>query len=435
MLTPATLILTVILLLAILVVPRRFVLVSIIAGAVFVPADQGIEISGMSFYVSQLMVIAGVLRLAVRGEIRPLKLNYFDKLFLAWLLVGAVVYIILWGQVSAVIFKCGRLLEGIGLYWVFRQTIRSWDDVKAAIFGLGMCCVVISPFVLLEYVRGDNPFKILGRVITDVREGRYRCQATFPHSIMLGLFWANATALFVGLWRGRSKGNNFLYILAVCASVFIVMASASSTPVVTLIFVAGLLFCYRYRGSGKKAMWWVIGILFVLEIVMSAPVYHLIARVDVVGGSTGWHRYYLIDQAIKFFPEWFLLGTKNTSHWGRGLSDITNHYILEGVRGGLVTMLIFIVMLFMSVRESWKWSVAGSSREIRWLSYGICISMLGHCLSFFGVSYFGQIMILFYFSLAVTGFMAEMRVLSKSKKRTRLVRTKKVKSVTAVQEV
>ena len=51
----------------------------------------------------------------------------------------------------------------------------------------------------------------------------------------------------------------------------------------------------------------------------------------------------LIDGAIKHFPEWWLLGTSSTSHWGWHTAfDVTNQYVLEAVRGGLAGLVLFV---------------------------------------------------------------------------------------------
>ena len=60
----------------------------------------------------------------------------------------------------------------------------------------------------------------------------------------------------------------------------------------------------------------------------------LMARVDVFGGSTGWHRAWLIDTAVKHFSEWWLLGIKNSGVWDPLLADVTNQYLVEGFDGG-----------------------------------------------------------------------------------------------------
>jgi hypothetical protein len=78
---------------------------------------------------------------------------------------------------------------------------------------------------------------------------------------------------------------------------------------------------------------------------MKAPVWFLLARLTVVGGSTGYHRAYLIDRAIANFGEWFLVGVPSTSHWGWGLQDVTNQFIVEGTRGGLLTLVLFVAVI------------------------------------------------------------------------------------------
>ena len=43
----------------------------------------------------------------------------------------------------------------------------------------------------------------------------------------------------------------------------------------------------------------VVLMLVALHFAMKKPVWHLIARIDIVGGSTGWHRYNLINKAVE----------------------------------------------------------------------------------------------------------------------------------------
>jgi hypothetical protein len=59
----------------------------------------------------------------------------------------------------------------------------------------------------------------------------------------------------------------------------------------------------------------VLFILIVLNLVMSDPVYFLIARIDITGGSTGYYRAALIQAAIRHFNEWWLIGTDYTKDW------------------------------------------------------------------------------------------------------------------------
>lgn len=403
MISQATIIIAIFLGILTFAIPRKYFLLPFILAACFVPADQRVIIFDLDFTPLRMLVLVGFLRTIVRGERLTFKWNRFDKLVLAWAICGALIYIIQWADMRALIYKCGVLFDVIGLYWLFRINISSWVDVKLATKIFAVCSLVLAVFVGLEWATGRNPFAILGRVGTVVREGRYRCQASFPHSIMLGLFWATMVPLFVGF--ARQDKSKLLLWSAVGASIFIVAATASSTPVLTLLIVLVLLRGYKWRQYTASVGWGILVSLVVLHIVMKAPVWHLISRIGVVGGSTGWHRYILIDQAINHFGEWLFLGCRSTAHWGRGLTDITNQYILEGVRGGFVTLALFLVMIYMALRTLLRLSLQNQEHKQQFLAWCFLVIILGHCVSFFGVSYFGQIMMWWYMTLAAVSFL------------------------------
>jgi hypothetical protein len=222
---------------------------------------------------------------------------------------------------------------------------------------------------------------------------------------MLGLFWATLVPLFIGF--ARQDKSKLLLFSAVGASIFIVAATASSTPVLTLLIVLVLLCGYKWRQYTASAGWGILASLIALHIVMKAPVWHLISRINIIGGSTGWHRYNLINQAINHFGEWAFLGCRSTAHWGWGLSDLTNQYILEGVRGGFVTLVLFLVMIYIALRTLLRLSLQHQQPKQWFLAWCLFVAILGHCIAFFGVSYFGQIMLLWYMTLAMVSFLYE----------------------------
>jgi hypothetical protein len=266
------------------------------------------------------------------------------------------------------------------------------------------------PFVLFERATGNNPFLVLGRIsregmVTMTREGRFRCQGPFPHPIMFGLFWATLVPVFLGLSKTSRQKN--LYWFATGASIIIIMLTVSSTPILTLIITLGLFSLFRYRHYGRKVAWGLCGLTVALHIVMNAPVWHLISRIRFIGGSTGWHRYHLINEAINHIREWALIGCRGTAHWGMGLRDVTNQYIAVGIKGGLVTLTLFVALLIMAVRTVGRYSLSPISKKQQWFAWGICVSVLGHCVSFMGVSYFGQIQMLLYLTFAVVGLIYE----------------------------
>jgi len=239
-------------------------------------------------------------------------------------------------------------------------------------------------------------------VATSWREGSIRCAATFPHAIMMGLFWATLVPLFVGC--AKEKKHAVLFWSAVGASAFMILSTASSTPILTLAAVAVLLMAYPLRQSTGTGAWGFLALLVSLHMVMKAPVWHLLSRVSVVSGSTGWHRYYLVNQAIEYFREWALLGTRDTAHWGVGLADVTNQFVLEGVRGGFVTLVLFCVILFVAARALARLSCRTRDKRESYLVWCVFVTILGHVVSFFGVSYFGQIAMPWWLLLASAAY-------------------------------
>jgi hypothetical protein len=94
-----------------------------------------------------------------------------------------------------------------------------------------------------------------------------------------------------------------------------------------------LIFCmlgaslFVMRGLVQWLRWLALLAAMAMQTVMDMPIWHLVARIDVVGGSTGHHRFNLMDQFAKRVPEWGMLGTPGTGHWGFGLHDVTNQYV------------------------------------------------------------------------------------------------------------
>ncbi|HON91355.1 MAG: hypothetical protein KBI32_13405 [Phycisphaerae bacterium] len=401
LITDLTLFLTAVLSVVTFALPRKYILVPYVVGACWVPADQTVMVGELNFQVLRILVLVGLLRMWLRGEITPIRWNRFDKLVLVWFVVGSIVYVLQWMSTAAFINRCGRMVEWLGLYWVFRLTVRSWEDLRFAYVGLAVCAIAMVPFVAWEWANGRNVFTLLGRVTTSVREGNYRCAATFPHSIMMGLFWATLVPLFVGFSRQQHK---WLFWGAVAASAFMIVATNSSTPILALVAGAALLAVYKWRSLTRTAAWGIVAMLVALHIVMKAPVWHLVARIGVVSGSTGWHRYNLIDNAIRHFSEWMVLGIRNTGHWGYGLDDITNQFILEGVRGGFVTFVLFCAILYVGARALVRLSLRSREKHESYLAWCTFVTVIAHVISFIGVSYFGQITMIWYLLLASIGF-------------------------------
>jgi len=402
--TPTTVIITLVLSVWIMVIPRKYFLLPFIVAACFIPGSGRVIIASLDFTPLRICVLFGVLRLLVRGEVIRIHWNKFHKLFVIWLILGAIIYVFRWGDLRTLIYKFGVLFDGLGLYWIFRQNIRSWQCVGLLIKSFAVFAIISVLFVIAERITHVNLFSFLGDVGTGVHRGRYRCFGAFGSSIILGLFWATLIPWFLAYIKAKS--DIILNVTAVISSLICVVLSGSSTPFVTVGAILFFFALYRYRAYGRKIALGFCFLLFALHVVMEAPVWHLISRVSVFSGSTGWHRYYLIDEAVKHFPEWMLLGTSDTERWGWGLHDLANQYVFEGVCGGGVTLLVFIILLIYAVKITGAFSLQCDNDIYKWLSWGICVSILGHCVSFLAMTYFTQMKMVLYLTFAIVGFIA-----------------------------
>ncbi len=390
--------------LTMLAVQRKYVVLPMLLLACFVAPAQRVVVLGFDFDMLRILVLLGWFRLIVRQETNDFVWKPIDKVMVAWALSGALAFILLRGTSDAVINRLGASYDSLGMYFLFRCLVRDMEDVKQIVVWLVYLSIPVALFLYIEKQTGRNIFSVFGGVpeITGMREGKLRAQGAFAHSIIAGSFWVVQLPLFIALWW--QEGKKHLVPLAVTASLFIVYASASSTPAAGVFFVVLGGGFYLLRQQMQAVRWGLLLGLVGLHLVMKAPVWHLIARVDLVGGSTGYHRFMLIDQTIHRFSEWWLLGTRSTAHWGHYLFDTANMYVGQAVGGGIVTLLLFVAVIALAFQGIGS-LLASSEENIPEyiLAWALGVALFTHCMLFIGVAYFGQITLVWSLLLAVIG--------------------------------
>jgi hypothetical protein len=186
------------------------------------------------------------------------------------------------------------------------------------------------------------------------------------------------------------------------AATVITVASNSSTPVLT--YVAGIvgLCCWPLRNLMRPIRYGIVIILILLHMVMKAPVWHLISRIDLTGSSSGYHRYLLVDQFIRRFSEWWLFGVKDTSRWGWDMWDTANQYVSTGENSGLLPFVLFIaIIVYGFKRLSVARRMAGEDRGTEFFYWCLWSALLANVVGFFGISYFDQTLVAWYALLAM----------------------------------
>lgn len=396
--------------LSVLFMPRKLIAVVFVVIACFTTVGQQIVVASFSFDIPRLMIAATLIRASLRMETGPGIATKLDKALLSWVVLGALIYSLRIHTVSAITNQVGRLYDVIGLFYVFRFSIREFEDLHTVVRALAITITVLMLLMSVERITGHNPFAVLGGVPehTMIREGRFRAQGPFRHPILAGTLAATSIPMFVAIWHGNRSGDRLLSVLGIFSSFTIVALTASSSPLISSATAVLSVLLWPHRKK-TKSMWYLFLIgIFALQAVMKAPVWYLFAKAGNMLGGTGWHRAFLMDQAIRYFRDWWIAGTAYTANWmpyqlaiNPNSADITNQFLVEGVNGGIFTLCAFVAVVTIAFRTLAKASRIALSdswgARIVWALWG---SLLAHVVTFFSLSYFDQMNIFWYMLLA-----------------------------------
>ncbi|MEQ1637913.1 MAG: hypothetical protein ABL903_14610 [Methylococcales bacterium] len=367
-----------------------------------------IEIGPAHLTLVQILVLVGLIRAISKGEWVVGGLCRIDHFLILWaaLLIGSSFF----HTSDAWIFRLGMVWAQLGSYFFFRVFVQ---DVEEILYIFKALCVILIPIAILMLVEkntGKNFFAILGGVdaISAVRNGHVRAAGPFAHPILAGVVGATCFPMPLFVWTSHRK-TALVGLFAAGGSVF---ASTSSGPIMMLLFIILGLAFWKVRSYLHTIRLLALMGVFALDAVMKDPVYFLMARIDISGGSTGWHRAQLIRSSIEHFDEWWLTGTDYTRHWmqtgvyiNNTQVDITNHFLQMGVWGGIPLMIVFVMVLFAAfgtvgkvLREN-----ESASFEHKFLIWGLGAILFGHVWNFFSISLFDQSIVFFYLVLACIG--------------------------------
>ena len=387
---------------------KDWVFVPILVILCFVSNAQRVSIAGMDFPFSRLIILTTWLRILIKGEHKTINFSKPDLILLMWLFARGFVYALQWGKREAVVYQLGEAFNTCGFYFMARAFISSSEDVKQFGRQLALIALPLSVFFAIEWVTGRNYFSIFGGVefITWVRNGRLRCEGAFSHPLVAGYFWGVAIPFMATLYDKRGWHRKIAVTGTGCG-LLIVASTASSTPVLGIL--AGMFgWCFYFvRNRIFHIVSGTITLIIVLHIYIRAPVWHLISRINVVGGSTGDHRYRLINAFFTNVTDWFFLGFRNTDLWGRGLGDVTNEFILQAVRGGFISLMLFVLLItYIMYLLQKRARIAENNFAERFVTWNMWVVLFMQCTIFFSLSVFGQAAVLFYLSLGITASLA-----------------------------
>jgi hypothetical protein len=382
--------------------PRKYVILPALFALFLIPKGQVIVTAGIHFNVCRIIILAGLARCVASKLLSPAagRFDFMDRVFALWATSYFVINSLLYMQIQATIKNTGDLLDALGGYFVMRFLVQDREDIRRTIKALAIIAIVNAVCMLNEQRTATNIFGILGGMPPEtVRDGKIRSQGSFEVFITAGTFGATLLPLLVWLWsHGKSRVLSVLGILA--ATVMSVTCYASTTLIAYAAGIIGLCF-WPLRKHMRLIRWGIVVMLVGLHLVMHGPVWSLLEHIDLTGSSSSYHRYMLIDNFIRHFGDWWLLGTKDNGSWGWEMWDASNQYVAYGLSGGLITFVLFISIISRAfARLGTARKLVEGNRVEEWFLWCLGATLFSHLVSFFGIGYFDQIQFYWFAFLA-----------------------------------
>jgi hypothetical protein len=376
--------------------PRRHVIVPVLFSIFLIPLGQQFYFVGVHFFACRLLVLAAFIRAMVEKAPKQKSLyaggwNSIDTAFTCYVVISAASTLTLNFNGPALVNQIGYLWDYLLGYLLLRSLIQNEQDSLLVIKCFAGIMMLHAGAMLVEQAKMLNVFGLLGGVaaVPELREGKVRSQGVFQHSLTAGTFAAIAIPMYILLWRsGRAKP---LAIVGLIAATVMTITTQTSTSLLT--YVAGIVavLMWPMRNHMKQVRKSLVAILVTLQLVMKAPVWFLIARIDLTGSSSSYHRAELIDQFVNHFSSWWLIGTKDAATWGWDMWDAQDMYVSVGEAGGLAALVFFILVISRSFAALGNASKRVTSTKQMWLLWLLGAALFANVVAFFGVNYFDQV--------------------------------------------
>lgn len=409
------------LILVVLCAPRRWALVGMMAGVLYLTEGQHVQVLGLNIFSIRFLELAGFIRVIARREYSFSMLNKLD-LALIWLYCYMTVVFLLRSSEN-VAYQIGMAVDAFLCYFAFRGLMSNIEDFR---WFLRAFLLLLAPYTLLilfESFTRHNLFSAMGAVAdgTWVRGNRIRCFGSFRQPDTLGMFAASFLPLYIGMACISQERKFALMGVTFCLIIPWAANSGGAASAVGMGLLGWIGF-WRLRTKMQKVRWCIVAIIVALALVMKAPVWYIFAHVSSVTGGDGWHRSYLIDVAYRHLSQWWLCGmsAKETAGWFAytlgtlDQADICDQFISFGLIAGLPAMILFIFLLVRAYGSLGKAmaAVRNSQRETgpaEFLLFGLGVMLLVHIIDWFGITYFDQMYMVWFMQLATISSLCEQR--------------------------
>ncbi len=405
----------------ILTLPRNKVILPFFLAFFTIPWAQVILIGPLHFPVLRILILAGMVRRTITGSRDPGGrypggFNGLDRVTILWTISAFVVVSLQWMELQSTIKFVGDLMDSLFGYLVVRYLIPDRDTVRRTVMSLGLVSLIVGACMMSEQFTHHNVFAAFGANEPAIRDGHLRAEGSLG-TLFGGTFAGVLIPMFLWLWKEKD-GRRAAAIGLIGATAMVAASHASTSWLAYASGLLGLAF-WPLRKKMRLIRWGIVVTLTGLHLVMHGPVWSLIEKVDVTGGSSSYHRYMLVDNCIRHFSDWWFLGYKFYGSWGFDMWDLCNQFVAVALTGGLITLVLFIMIYSRSLGliGRTRKRVEGNRSE-EWLLWCLGSTLFANIVASFGINYMIQLQMLLFPLLAcvsVVAATAKVPVVAKAK--------------------
>jgi hypothetical protein len=408
---------------SVLVIALRpeYALAAYIVGLLWYPGYLAVTVGTIDILVGRFVVAVLLLRCLCDSRIRnKFVWSNLDTFVTLGMIAFVTPYFItaaepVWAIVEN---RGGFLMDTWCAYLAARFIITSRARAIAVVKCTAIVLVPLAMLGVIESIFRWRPFFSLyhyspwyregaGRFAGEERFGLARAVGPFSHAILFGGSFAMFLPLIYYLRYEKDNWHTLAYVLSVTALIGS-LTSMSSGPWVMTIAVIFCLMMERRKKWLKPMFVFLVFSCILIGIASNRPFYHVIASWANPLGGSGWHRAKLIDLSIEHFNEWWEVGYgMEDPGWGpdlgMGFTDVTNEFILAGVRYGIlgvITLCLILVVAFRGLISTYRRLTHPAMKSLCWAFGSLLFSVV---VCWMSVSFFGQLMPLFYCCLGMIG--------------------------------
>jgi hypothetical protein len=309
----------------------------------------------------------------------PLKLKAVDKLFLAFLFLGFVFLILPIGDatLSAKLIYFKNMLIPSMVYFLGRNTRFFYGEVRRVfniVFFIAIAAFLVNvlEYVLGVHIQAYTGYALFNQGIYDIEpSGNYGLSWTFETQSMsrrLASFFSDplelASSILLGFSAGliwfltSDKKYSFLSLVVIFTSVISLFFSSSRAAFgaffILLFFLALVFKLYRLLSLGLLFL-----VMFSVYVLFFAPdslYFFVLDTLTFQNASSVGHVIEWIRSIESIINHPFGIGLSMSGNLGT-VSDESrvggeNQFLIYGVQLGVIGMLLYILLLFASIRST-----------------------------------------------------------------------------------